>query len=103
MGYETLKLCAGRSAFEAVPNPRLTLDLPAVRSRLESEGIPVVDARVMLIIRLAREVTLGRDGRILIKTSDPREADALFARLDRIAGLTGPPQPPSVDGKSENR
>jgi hypothetical protein len=91
MGYETLKLCSGRSAFEAVPNPRLTLDLAGIRARLEQRGIAVVDARVMLIVQLEAEVTLGRDGRILIKSADPRQADAVFQRLDRLAGLTGPP------------
>jgi len=89
MPYETLRLCSGRSAFESVPNPRLSLDLAKVRSKLEAEGVSVVDARVMLIFSLGPEVTLGRDGRLLIKTADPKEADATFARLDRIAGLTG--------------
>jgi len=91
VGYETLKLCAGRSAFEAVPNPRLSLDLPRIRDRLTAQGIGVVDARVMLLIRLEREVTLGHDGRVLIKSSDPREADAVFRRLDALAGLTSVP------------
>jgi hypothetical protein len=92
--YETLKLCSGRSAFEAVPNPRLTLDLAAIRDRLRAEGIEVVDARVMLIAQLEKEVTLGRDGRVLIKSADPKEADVLFQRLDRIAGLTSKPGHP---------
>jgi hypothetical protein len=97
MGYETLKLCAGRSAFEAVPSPRLTLDLPKIRAQLEAQGIPVVDARVMLIISLESETTLGRDGRVLIKSSDPHRAGEVFRTLDRIAGLTCPDgSPPSA-------
>ena len=87
MTYETLKLCSGRSAFEAVPNPRLELDLPKIRARLEARGVAVVDARVMLIFRLGEEVTLGRDGRLLIKTSDPHAADAVFRELNAIAEL----------------
>lgn len=92
MGYETLKLCSGRSAFEAVPHPRLQLDLAGIRERCQRRGVPVVDARVMLIIQLEAEVTLGRDGRVLIKSPDPRKADAVFQQLDRLAGLTGPPE-----------
>jgi hypothetical protein len=91
VGYETLKLCSGRAAFESIPNPKLTLDLPAIRAKLEAQGIDVVDARVMLIFRLEHEVTLGRDGRLLIKTADPRAADEVFRTLDRIAGLTAAP------------
>jgi hypothetical protein len=88
MGYETLKLCSGRSAFESIPHPKLDLDLPAIRAKLEAAGVEVVDARVMLIFRLEHEVTLGRDGRILIKTADPRAADRVFQQLDAVAGLS---------------
>jgi hypothetical protein len=91
VGYETLKLCSGRSAFESIPSPKLDLDLPSVRSRLEAAGVAVVDARVMLIFRLEHEVTLSRDGRILIKTADPKAADRVFQELDRIARLTTAP------------
>lgn len=88
MGYETLRLCSGRAAFEAIPSPRLHLDLDAIRARLEQAGLSVVDARVMLIISFEHEATLSRDGRLLIKTGDPQVADAIFRRLDAIAGLT---------------
>lgn len=88
MGYETLKLCSGRAAFEAIPNPKLALDLPTIRDRLIADGVEVIDARVMLIFSLGPEVTLGRDGRLLIKTDDPKAASAVFERLDAIAHLT---------------
>jgi hypothetical protein len=84
MGYYSLRLCAGGGAFEAVPAPRLSLDLHRVKGTLESNHIPVVDARVMLIAQLEREVTLSRDGRVLIKTRDGSEATAIF---DRLRGL----------------
>lgn len=87
MTYETLRLCSGRAAYEAVPRPKLDLDLAAVRACLERAGVPVVDARVMLIARMAREVTVSRDGRILIKTSDPAEADRLLQDLRSITEL----------------
>ncbi|HEV2316972.1 MAG TPA: hypothetical protein VGV89_05290 [Thermoplasmata archaeon] len=61
--------------------PRLQLDLPKLSERLRANGIAVVDARVMLIVQLGREVTVSRDGRILIKTKDPAEADRLFAEV----------------------
>ncbi|MFZ0830741.1 MAG: hypothetical protein WCB18_03735 [Thermoplasmata archaeon] len=91
MGYYSLRLCAGGGAFEAVPAPRLSLDLRRMKGTLEAHDIPVVDARVMLIAQLGREVTLSRDGRVLIKTKDTSEAAAIFERLRRFLDL------PSVD------
>ncbi|MGC2288889.1 MAG: hypothetical protein WA688_03420, partial [Thermoplasmata archaeon] len=87
MGYYSLRLCAGGGAFEAVPAPRLALDLRRVKSTLEAHSIPVVDARVMLIAQLEREVTLSRDGRVLIKTKDTSEAEAIFERLRALLDL----------------
>lgn len=84
MTYSTLQLCSGRAAFEAVPHPKLSLDLGRLRERFEREGVAVIDARVMLIVRLEREVTIGRDGRILIKSADGPEAERLFARVRRL-------------------
>jgi hypothetical protein len=85
--YYQLRVCSSGGAFEAVPRPRHPLDLKAVRERLEAEKIPVTDARVMLIVRLEQEVTLSRDGRMLIKSRDPSEANAIFGRLQRLLGL----------------
>jgi hypothetical protein len=79
--YSSLRLCSGRAAFESVPTPRRSLDLPRIRRRLEAHGVQVVDARVLLIARLAREVTIARDGRILIKSTDAREAERLLGEV----------------------
>jgi hypothetical protein len=87
MGYYSLKLCAGGGAFEAVPAPRLKLDLARARETLEAHNVPVVDARVMLIVQLEREVTLSRDGRVLIKTKDGPEATVIFERLRGLLAL----------------
>ena len=90
MGYHSLRLCAGGGAFEAVPAPRLHMDLRAARAKLEGSRIPVVDARVMLIIQMEREVTLSRDGRVLIKTRDAQEASAIFGELRSLLDLPEP-------------
>ena len=87
MGYTSLKVCSSGGAFEAVPQPRLALDLAEARRRLETARVPVIDARVMLIVRLEREVTLGRDGRVLIKTRDAAEAERVLGRLQELVGL----------------
>ncbi len=84
MSYTTLKVCSGRSAFEAVPTTPRTLNLAQVRERLEAQGVVVTDARVMLIARTDPEATISRDGRLLIKTSDGDRARALFDALQPI-------------------
>lgn len=89
MGYYSLRLCAGGGAFEAIPSPRLVLDLREVKGKLESNNIPVVDARVMLIAQLQREVTLSRDGRVLIKTRNNAEASDIFRHLGELLDLPG--------------
>lgn len=88
MTYFTLRLCANRGAFEAVPENPKVVDLRALRARLEQEGIPVVDARVMLIAQMEREVTFGRDGRVLIKSRDSAEAQRIF---DTVRPMVEPP------------
>lgn len=87
MSYSTVKLCSGGGGFEAVPRPRQPIDLATARQRLERDGISVTDARVMLIFRLREEVTLARDGRILIKTRDAAAAESVFAELLGKLGL----------------
>lgn len=87
MGYHSLRLCAGGGAFEAIPSPRLALDLRRARGTLEANEIPVVDARVMLIAQLQQEVTLSRDGRVLIKTRNSEEASEIFQRLRKLLDL----------------
>ena len=87
MGYSTLELCASGGAFEAVPRPRQPLDLATVRTRFEQEGIQVIDARVMLIIRTSPEATISRDGRIVLKTRDRDAAERMFDRILMIAGV----------------
>ncbi|MCI4348687.1 MAG: hypothetical protein L3J93_00480 [Thermoplasmata archaeon] len=86
MTYSSLRLCSGRAAYESVPTPRRSLDLAKIRHRLEADGVVVVDARVLLIARLEREVTIARDGRILIKSADAREAERLLAQVLSLVG-----------------
>ncbi|MHB1434755.1 MAG: hypothetical protein ACYCPN_03190 [Thermoplasmata archaeon] len=87
--YRTLRLCANGGGFEAVPDRRASLDLPGLRQILERAGLPVIDARVMLIVRLPPEVTISQGGRFLFKTRDPAQAQEAFGRLVGLLGLDG--------------
>ena len=87
--YRRLQLCANRGGFEAIPEPPHPIDLGAAKARLEAAGVPVVDARVMLIASLGPEVTISRAGRLLFKTQDGDEAERAFTRLRVLLGLPG--------------
>lgn len=84
MGYDTLRLCAGGGAFEAVPRPRQPVDLGRLRAHFERTGVAVTDARVMLIVKLRCDLTVARDGRVLIKTRDANEARLLWAEVQPV-------------------
>jgi hypothetical protein len=79
--YRTLRTCSSGGGFEAIPDPPRRIDLARVRTALEKDGIPLVDARVMLIVGSDPEVTISQNGRLLFKTADPAVADRAFARL----------------------
>lgn len=83
--YAPVRICSGRGGYEAVPESPAHLDLARVARTLASSGLAVTDARVMLIVAMDPEVTLSRDGRVLVKTSDPAVAahavDELWRRI----------------------
>lgn len=85
--YRRLRLCSGNGGYEAIAEPPRPLDLREVKAILEKEGVPVVDARVMLIVSLESEVTISRAGRLLFKTRDARAAERAFERLRSLIGL----------------
>ncbi|HYA70564.1 MAG TPA: hypothetical protein VEH28_04255 [Thermoplasmata archaeon] len=87
--YRHLKLCSNRGGYEAIAEPPHPIDLGVAKGRLEAAGVPVVDARVMLIVSLEPEVTISRAGRLLFKTRDLREAEQAFGRLRSLLGLPG--------------
>jgi hypothetical protein len=92
--YETVRLCSGKGSYEALPRRPVAMDLNLARAALESRGIPVTDARVMLIVAIRPEVTLSRNGRILIKTRDPREAERAVDRI--LEALDLPARAPQI-------
>lgn len=89
--YRPLRLCSHGGGFEAIPESPRSLDLPQIRRALESAGLPVVDARVMLIVGIEPEVTISRSGRLLFKTADEPLARKALDRLLSLAELAPPP------------
>ena len=85
--YRELRLCSNKGAFEALPSHPLVLDLSSVREALERRGREVTDARVMLIVPGTPELTIARDGRVLVKSRDAAAARAAFEGIrDLLVG-----------------
>jgi hypothetical protein len=101
--YATMRLCSGGGGFEAIPHPRSPLDLAAARRVLEAAGVPVVDARVMLIAKLDREVTIARDGRILVKTRAPEEAERVLRDVCARLSLPFAPEGTAAEPNAAQR
>jgi len=95
--YRRLRLCSNRGGYEAIAEPVHPVDLDRAKVRLAAEGIPVIDARVMLIVRLEAEVTVSRAGRLLFKTQDPVLAERTFERLRPILELPAMESPPGTE------
>jgi hypothetical protein len=95
--YRRLRLCSNHGGYEAIADPPNPFDLRAVKKVLDKAGIPVVDARVLLIVSLRSEVTISRAGRLLFKTRDVRAAEEAFERLRTLLALpemeAGPADP----------
>lgn len=85
--YREIRLCSNGGGYEALPEGNVTLDLAGVRGRVQAAGTEVVDARVMLIVRHRPELTVGRSGRVLVKSDDPIEARAALDWFFESAGL----------------
>lgn len=96
-GYRHLELCSGGGGFEAIPVGLPPLDLARARATLERAGVPVVDARVLLVVTLEVEATVSRSGRLLFKTRDEPAARRAFARLRSLLAL------PSLTGGTAAR
>jgi len=95
--YRRLRLCSNRGGYEAIAEPAHPIDLERAKARLAAERIPVVDARVMLIVRLDAEVTVSRGGRLLFKTQDPQLAERTFQRLRSVLELPAMESPSSSE------
>ncbi|MFI5413215.1 MAG: hypothetical protein ACHQ0I_01305 [Candidatus Lutacidiplasmatales archaeon] len=85
--YRRVRRCYNNGGLESIPEPPNPHHHRAVKRTLETDGISVVDARVMLIASLDPEVTISRAGRLLFKTQDADAAERAFERLRGLLGL----------------
>ncbi|MFA6363202.1 hypothetical protein [Methanoregula sp.] len=87
--YSVLKPCKTSAAFEAIPRERFSLDLDRSEEILKDVCTIVTNAGILLIVNDRCEVSIHKDGRLILKT-DSQEVAA--EQAGRIAGwLEGTP------------
>ncbi|MGA2918766.1 hypothetical protein [Methanoregula sp.] len=81
--YSLLKPCKTSAAFEAIPRERFSLDLDRCEEILRPVCTIVAHAGVLLIVNDRCEVSIHRDGRLILKTD---VQDLAMEQAGRIAG-----------------
>ena len=81
--YSLLKPCKTTAAIEAIPGERLILNLDLCEEILKENCTIVANAGVMLIVSDRCEVSIHKDGRLILKTDDSGLAQE---QAGRIAG-----------------
>jgi len=81
--YSLLKPCKTTAAFEAIPRERLSLDLYRCEEILGAVCTIVANAGVLLVVSDRCEVSIHRNGRLVLKTESREVAEE---QAGRIAG-----------------
>lgn len=83
--FASLKPCR-YDAWDAVPKQRVRFDFPACWQKLQAGGYELVaDVGVMLVVRKGVEVTLYRNGRLLMHPVRTKEhADQVAQEIYRL-------------------
>ena len=87
--YSILKPCRTTAAFEAIPRERVRLDLGLCAEILGKTCTIVAYAGVLLIVNDRCEVSIHRDGRLILKTDSKELAEEQAERI--AAWLDGTP------------
>jgi hypothetical protein len=94
--YSILKPCKTSAAFEAIPRDRLSLDLDQCEEILRNVCTIVTNAGILLIVNDRCEVSIHKDGRLILKTDSNDLAAEQAARiagwLEGTPALRKPPQ-----------
>jgi len=81
--YSVLKPCKTSAAFEAIPRERYQLDLDRCEETLRPVCTIVANAGVMLIVSDLCEVSIHKDGRLILKTDSETCASEQAGRIAR--------------------
>jgi hypothetical protein len=87
--YSLLKPCKTSAAYEAIPREHFSLDLDLCEEVLKKVCTIVAHAGILLIVSDRCEVSIHKDGRLILKTDSKELASE---QAGRIAGwLEGTP------------
>jgi len=81
--YSLLKPCKTSAAYEAIPRERFSLDLDLCEEILKKTCTIVANAGILLIVNDLCEVSVHKDGRLILKTDSGELAGE---QAGRIAG-----------------
>lgn len=74
--------CKTTAAYEAIPERDLGLDLGRLEGDLVARGWqPVANAGILLVVRKRLETSIFQSGKLLIKTRNRVEAEAVWSEL----------------------
>jgi len=79
--YSILKPCKTSAAFEAIPKERFSLDLDRCEEILGRVCMIITNAGILLIVNDRCEVSIHKDGRLILKTDSKELAAEQAARI----------------------
>jgi len=69
------KLCTDHLSIEAIPKVKLSIDLTKLKEGLDDFDVMIWTPHFMMMRRVSgEEVTLRRDGRMIVRNSESQEA-----------------------------
>lgn len=85
--FKAIRPCKTKGALEVVPDEPANLRLEMVEAVLRNARFDVVNAGILVVASRddLTETTLYEDGRMLVKSLDPREAHKSAARVFEAA------------------
>ncbi|ATZ60604.1 MAG: hypothetical protein BME93_00105 [Methanosarcinales archaeon Met12] len=69
-----VKPCKTSAAYEAIPDKDLCFDIDESAERLKQDYDIVANAKIMLIVKGACEISIHRTGKLIIKTDSEEKA-----------------------------
>ncbi|MEM4308271.1 MAG: hypothetical protein QXU48_04330 [Thermoplasmata archaeon] len=81
LDFYIVKLCSGKTAFEALPKRGMRFRFNSLAEKLRENGYSAEVYGSLLIVKRNFETTIFPSGRLLIKCNDEQEARAEAARI----------------------
>ncbi|MCX8174416.1 MAG: hypothetical protein N3F63_07430 [Thermoplasmata archaeon] len=84
LDFYIVKLCSGRTAYEALPKKGVKFRVSALAEKLRANGYTAEEYGSLLIARRKFETTIFPSGRLLMKCNESQDAREEAARIGRM-------------------